>query len=226
MKKKRIPSAIPIYLAALVWLLVGLFAPRMLLKLGTLLATAALSLSAYVLGTIAFKGKTVEVRAKADTGNAEVDRQIEEGRASLERLADLQKRLAQTPCAQPLERMLRSGDAILTALEEDASRFSVVRRFMNYYLPTVEKIVTDYAGLAQSPVKGENIRSAMASVESSLGGVADAFDKQLDALYRDKSFDMDAELTALETILAGEGLAKGSDFSDKDDDSKKIQLGM
>lgn len=226
MKTKRIPSATPIYLAALVWLVVGLFAPRMLLKLGTLLATAALSISAYVLGTIVFKGKTVEVRAKADTGNAEVDRQIEEGRASLERLAALQKSLAQTPCAQPLERMLRSGDAILSALEEDVSRFSVVRRFMNYYLPTVEKIVTDYAALVQSPAKGENIRSAMASVESSLGGVADAFDKQLDALYRDKSFDMDAELTALETILAGEGLAKGSDFADKDDDSQKIQLGM
>ena len=226
MKKKRIPSAIPIYLAALVWLVVGLFAPRLLLRLGTLLATAALSFSAYLLGTIVFKGKTVEVRAKADTGNAEVDRQIEEGRASLERLAALQKRLVQTPCARPLERMLRSGDAILNALEEDSSRFSVVRRFMNYYLPTVEKIVTDYARLAESPVRGENIRSAMASVEGSLGGVADAFDRQLDALYRDKSFDMDAELTALETILAGEGLAKGSDFSDKDDDSQKIQLGM
>ena len=51
-------------------------------------------------------------------------------------------------------------------------------------------------------------------------------DRQLDALYRDKSFDMDAEITALETILAGEGLAKGSDFTDKDDDSQKIQLGM
>lgn len=226
MKKKRIPSAIPIYLAALVWLLVGLFAPRQLLKLSSLLATAALSFSAYLLGTMVFKGKTVEVRAKADTGNAEVDRQIEEGRASLERLAALQKSLAQTPCAQPLERMLRSGDAILNALEEDSSRFSVVRRFMNYYLPTVEKIVTDYAKLAESPVRGENIRSAMAGVEGSLGGVADAFDKQLDALYRDKSFDMDAELTALETILAGEGLAKGSDFTDKDDDSQKIQLGM
>lgn len=226
MKKKRIPSAIPIYLAALVWLLVGLFAPRQLLRLGSLLATAALSFSAYLLGTIVFKGKTVEVRAKADTGNAEVDRQIEEGRAALERLAALQKSLVQTPCAQPLERMLRSGEAILNALEEDSSRFSVVRRFMNYYLPTVEKIVTDYARLAESPVRGENIRSAMASVEGSLGGVADAFDKQLDALYRDKSFDMDAELTALETILAGEGLAKGSDFTDKDDDSQKIQLGM
>ena len=226
MKKKRIPSAIPIYLAALVWLLVGLFAPRQLLKLGSLLATAALSFSAYLLGTMVFKGKTVEVRAKADTGNAEIDRQIEEGRAALERLAALQKRLAQTPCAQPLERMLRSGEAILNALEEEPSRFSVVRRFMNYYLPTVEKIVTDYARLAESPVRGENIRSAMASVEGSLSGVADAFDKQLDALYRDKSFDMDAELTALETILAGEGLAKGSDFTDKDDDSQKIQLGM
>ena len=86
--------------------------------------------------------------------------------------------------------------------------------------------MTDYARLAESPVHGENIRSAMASVEGSIGGVADAFDRQLDALYRDKSFDMDAELTALETILAGEGLAKGSDFTDKDDDSQKIQLGM
>lgn len=212
MKTKRIPSAIPIYLAALVWLLVGLFAPRMLLKLGTLLATAALSLSAYVLGTIVFKGKTVEVRAKADTGNAEVDRQIEEGRASLERLAVLQKSLAQTPCAQPLERMLRSGDAILSTLEEDVSRFSVVRRFMNYYLPTLSKIMANYVLLNDSPAKGENIRAAMQSVENSLGMIADAFDKQLDSLYRDQAFDMDAEVTVLETVLKSEGLAADRDF--------------
>ena len=40
-KTKR--PVLPIYLAALVWLVVGLFAPRLLLRLGTLLATAALA---------------------------------------------------------------------------------------------------------------------------------------------------------------------------------------
>ena len=48
-----------------------------------------------------------------------------------------------------------------------------------------------------------------------IGMIADAFDKQLDSLYRDQAFDMDAEVTVLETVLKSEGLAGNRDFENK-----------
>lgn len=209
MKKVRIKSAVPIYMAAAVWLLVGIICPMNLLKWGTLLGTAAISGAVYLLGSKLFPGKTVEVAQKADTGDAEVDSQIEEGRRILELLRQYNDRLPDPEISDSLDRMYKAGTAVFDALEKDPSKAGEVRRFMNYYLPTAEKIMNNYLTLEQSPAKGENIRSAMQSVENSLGLIADAFEKQLDSVYRDQSFDLEAEIRVMETMLKGDGVGDG-----------------
>lgn len=216
MKKIRIKSAIPIYLAAAVWVLVGLIRPGMLLKMGTLLLTALLSAAAYVIGSRVFPGKVIEVRQRTDTGDDDLDRQIEEGRVQLEKLQQYNAQLPDPIISEKLDRMVRAGDAILTALEEKPSRAGEVRKFMSYFLPTAEKLMASYVAFEQSPVKGENVISAMKSIESSLGMVADAFEKQCDSLYRNESYNIEAEVTVMETLLKGEGLVDGQSFTDLD----------
>ncbi|MGN0802287.1 MAG: 5-bromo-4-chloroindolyl phosphate hydrolysis family protein [Candidatus Faecivicinus sp.] len=213
MKKVRIKSAVPIYLAAAIWLLVGLIRPGFLLQVGTLILTAALSAAAYLIGSKVFPGKEIEVRERPDTGNAELNRQIEEGRSQLDRLQTYNDALPDPVISAQLDRMTRAGNAILTELEKNPSHMNEVRRFMNYFLPTAEKLMSSYVTFAQSPVKGENVIAAMKSVENSLNMVADAFEKQCDSLYRDQSFDIEADVKVLETLLKSEGLAGGGDFA-------------
>lgn len=222
MKKVRIKSAIPIYLAAAVWLLIGLVKPSMLLHMGTLALTVVLSAAAYLIGSKVFPGKVVEVRDRANTGDAELNRQIEEGRKQLDNLQSYNDQLPDPVISEKLDRMVRAGNAILSALEEKPSRLSEVRRFMNYFLPTAEKLVASYVAFEQAPVKGENVLSAMKSVESSLSMVADAFEKQYDSLYRNESYNVEAEVTVMETLLKGQGLAGNHSFTDsaKDEPSK------
>lgn len=212
MKKVRIKSAVPIYLAAAIWLLMGLIKPDMLLGIGTLALTAILSVAAYLIGSKLFPGKEIEIRERVDTGNAELNRQIEEGRRQIEQLRAYNDALPDPVISEKLERMTKAGDAILTALEQEPSRLGEVRRFMNYFLPTAEKLMASYVAFEQAPVKGDNVVSAMKSVENSLGMVADAFEKQYDSLYRNESFNIDAEVTVMETLLKGEGLVGGNNF--------------
>ncbi len=231
MKKIRIKSAIPIYLAAAVWVLVGLIKPSFLLQLGTLIVTALISVVVYIVGSKIFPGKEVEVRERVDTGDAEINRMIEEARQRLDNLQKYNDVLPDPIITDRLNRMKHSGDTILDELEKNPKRYSEVRRFMNYYLPTAEKLMSNYVTLTQTPAKGENIRSAMTSVENSMGMIADAFDKQLDSLYRDYSFDIDADVSVLETLLKSEGLIGNNDFSsvqkEKDSqDSQKAQTGI
>jgi len=185
----------------------------MLLRTGTLALTALLSIAVYFVGSRLFPGKEVEVRASADTGNAGLDRQIEEARNQLDRLSHYNDQLPDPAISEKLDRMVRAGEAILTALEQNPDRLGEVRRFLNYFLPTAEKLMNSYVSFAQSPVKGENVLTAMKSVENSLGMVADAFEKQHDSLYRNESYNIEAEVRVLETLLKGEGLAGGNDFS-------------
>ena len=204
MKKVRIRSAIPIYAAAMVWVIAG-FASK-LYTLGSIVVTALLS--AGVLAALEFfwPKRTVEVREKADSGDGEIDRQIEEGRARLDAIAAGGEKIGDAAVVRNISRMQIAGEAVFRALEKDVGKANDVRRFMNYYLPTAEELIQKYILLTETGVNGENISSARDSIRNSMGMIADAFEKQLDHLYKDEALDIETDIEVLETVLASEGL--------------------
>ena len=210
MKKKLIKSAIPIYGAAAVWLLLGLICPRMLLKLWFLAVAALLSAAAYFALSRVFKGREVEVREKANSGDKSIDALIEEGRAQLDSLRRANVAIPDAAISQKLDRMEKAGEEIFRILERETKQANAVRRFMNYYLPTADKLVQSYLQIKSTGAAGENIDRAMQSVENSLGMIADAFEKQLDNLYKDKALDIETDIDVLETMMAGDGLVRNA----------------
>lgn len=211
MKTRRIKSAIPIYGSAAVWLLLGVICPRMLLKGWFLILAAAFSAAAYFGLSRAFPGREVEVRKAANSGDKTIDALIEEGRGKLDSLKAANAAIPDPEISKKLDRMVRAGEEIFSLLERDTTKAQAVRRFMNYYLPTADKLMSSYRLMQETGSGGENIARAMQSVENSLGMIADAFEKQLDNLYRDRTLDIETDIEVLETMMAGDGLtAKGS----------------
>lgn len=226
MKKKTIKSAIPIYGAAVVWLLLGLICPKLLLKSWFLVLTAALSAGAYFVLSRLFPGREVEVRKAADSGDKAVDEMIEAGRRQLDSLRGANDAIADAEISRNLDRMVAAGEEIFRLLERDTSQASAVRRFMNYYLPTADKLMAGYRMMMESSGAGENIRSAMQSIENSLGMIATAFEKQLDNLYKDRTLDVETDIKVMETMLAGDGL-RDQGFAaagEKRENEQKIKL--
>ena len=210
MKKVHLKSAVPIYIAAAVWLLVGLIAPKLLMKLPWFIVTVALSASGYFVGSKLFPGRDITVEEKIETGNAQLDRDIAEGRARLENLRDANAAISHPGITQNLNRMTKAGDQIFKELGRDPQKVQLVRRFMSYYLPTAEKLLEQYRLLSENSVKGENIQSAMTRIESSMGVIADAFDKCADNLFKDNEMDIDAEIQVMKTMLTGDSLIENA----------------
>ena len=206
MKKVHIKSAIPIYIAAAIWLVVGLVFPKLLMKLPGLLVTAALSVGGYFAGSALFPGR--EVEQKITTGDAAVDQEIEVARQRLENLRKANEAIPDPQITGNLDRMYASGQQIFNELSRDPRKVALVRRFMSYYLPTSEKLMEQYQVLMNAPSKGENITSAMKTIESSLGLAANAFEKCADNLYRDDEMDIDAEIKVMQTMLSGDNLIR------------------
>lgn len=209
MKKRVIRSAIPIYLAAAAWIVLALFLP--MYELSSILLCAGISIAAYLVSGRFFPGRVVEEEAAPDSGDAEVNRQIAEGRAALKALrssaSDIAARV-QSDCTHltaPIERMVNAGTKIFEALEKNPKDSQQVRKFMNYYLPTTVKLLDTYRTMMGAG-SGENITSTLSRIENSLGMIADAFEKQLDRLYADDQIDIYAEISALETMMAADGL--------------------
>lgn len=206
MKKKRIKSAIPIYASAAVWVLLGLICPGMLLKGWFLIVAALLSAAAYFGFSRVFKGRVIEVRENAHSGDRSIDALIEEGRRRLDNLVVANAKIPDVEISAKLDRMVTAGEEIYKLLERDPSKAQAVRKFMNYYLPTADKLMTSYRLMKESENPGENITQAMQSVENSLSMIADAFEKQLNNLYSDKKLDIETDIEVLETMMASDGL--------------------
>ena len=204
MKRVHLKSALPIYIAAAVWLLAGLVFPKLLMKLPGLLVTLAASVAGYVGGSKVFPGRDITVEERIETGDAQLDRDIAEGRAQLERLREANAAIAHPGITANLDRMTKAGEQIFRELGRDPNKVQLVRRFMSYYLPTAEKLMEQYRLLDQNKVKGENITAAMGHIESSIGVIADAFDKCADNLFKDNEMDIDAEIQVMKTLLAGD----------------------
>lgn len=212
-KKIQIKSAVPIYGAAAVWLAMGVFFPGMLLRMWFLALTAVLSAAAYFGLSRVFRGREVEVRETVDTGDRQIDALIEQGRARLDNLRAVDAAISDAQISQRLARMVNAGEEIFRVLERDTSKSASVRRFMNYYLPTAEKLMTTYQMLRDVP-GSENVARMLRSVENSLDMIAGAFEKQLDNLYQDRVLDIETDIETLEAMLASDGLTRAGSFEE------------
>lgn len=202
MKTRLIRSAIPIYIAAAIWLLYGLALP--LYKLPHILMAAGLSVVAYLVAGKFFPGRRVET--SLSTGDSQTDQELQTSLADLEKLRQANRDIASSEISSRLDRMEKAGKAILAAVAEKPQRAGQVRKFMKYYLPTTAKLLEQYKTLSGVGVDGQHIEKALSSVESSLEMIASAFEKQLDMLYRDEAMDMTSDVQVLETMMAGDGL--------------------
>ena len=81
-----------------------------------------------------------------------------------------------------------------------------IRRFMEYYLPTVLKMLTNYRKLGERGVTGQNADKMKKTVEDAMDVVLGAFVKQHDQLYGSDALDVTAEAKVLETMLRQDGL--------------------
>ena len=204
MVKKRIQSAVPLYAAGAVWLIFGFILP-MYRSWAVILALAVSVIAAFI-AKILFPGREVEVLKRAASGNSEVDHQIEEGRATIRSLHEANDAIPDEKISAQILRMENAAAGIFNALEEDASRAPQVRRFMNYYLPTADKLLTNYRRLS-AVSGGENVSAAVEGIERSMEMIATAFEKQLDALYRDNALDIETDIEVLETMIKADGLS-------------------
>lgn len=107
-----------------------------------------------------------------------------------------------------ISRMEMLVDRIFDRVEQNPENIPDVRRLMEYYLPTTVKLLEAYEQLDAQPVQGENIISSKKEIEKTLDTLNVAFEKLLDGMFQDTAWNVSADISVLNTMLAQEGLAK------------------
>lgn len=141
------------------------------------------------------------------TGDPKIDGLIIEKDRALSEMRRLNDAIEDETISRQIDQLEDVTAKIIDHVIQHPDKFSQIRKFMIYYLPTTLKILNAYDRMGATGVSGENIGSTMDRIESMMDTIVSSFQKQLDALFRDEAMDIASDITVMETMLAQEGLS-------------------
>ncbi len=111
-----------------------------------------------------------------------------------------------------IDRLEEITAKIFRAVEEDPGKRDKIDTFLNYYLPTTQKLLNSYAEFEAAGVEGENLRQAKARIESTMDAIVRGFEHQLDELYQADVLDVDSDIRVMEHMLRRDTATTEDDF--------------
>jgi 5-bromo-4-chloroindolyl phosphate hydrolysis protein len=142
----------------------------------------------------------------AKTGNTAADKLLEQGTANMLRLSYLCDQINCTDIKNNIKRLLATSSQIFDFISKNPEKSRKLHEFMDYYYPTVLKLLESYIDLNAKAIKGDNIHTSLAQITVALEKIEPAFTHQLDILFSDTSLDIKTDIIALENIMKQAGL--------------------
>lgn len=207
-KTKTVNSPYPYYIVAALWL-IGAFIFNYY-KLPVLLIIGAISIVVYIIAKKIFPPKTVvvaeEVFEPSKTGNKDVDLVLQEGYKYIKRIHELNDLIPHQRLSELMDKMETVSRSIFEHIAENPDKVSLIRRTVNYYLPSTIKMMETWHEMSTKDVKPDNITSSMEKIENVMETMVKVFEKQLDTLYFHTALDISVEIDVLESMFAQEGI--------------------
>jgi len=152
---------------------------------------------------------------EASSGMPEdISRLLQEGRAYIVHLKEVNQMIPDDdPFSQKLYRQEMIVSRIFKQVEKQPETAHNLRRFMDYYLPTTQKLIDAYADLYQQPDVGKNITNTKAEISDAIDMVNEAFENLLNSLFQDIAWDVSSDISVMKTMLSQDGLTDDQERS-------------
>ncbi len=114
------------------------------------------------------------------------------------------------PDTEPMSDKLYTLEAtvlsIFKKVQKQPETASDLRKFMSYYLPTTEKLLTSYVRLSNEDSSIENVSTARAEIEDAMDVINDAFVKLLNQMFQDDAWDVSSDISVMKTMMKQDAL--------------------
>lgn len=123
-------------------------------------------------------------------------------------LEELQKRKASISSPDVLDKINHlevSLSRIFVCVKEHPEKVSQTDRLMEYYIPSMMKLLRVYEELEKQPIQGENIKKTTKEIADSLDTINRALETMFDDMFQDVAIDISSDIKVLETMLAKDG---------------------
>ncbi|WP_270914731.1 hypothetical protein [Allofournierella sp. CML151] len=159
--------------------------------------------------------ETRRQQEEADPAGAELRATLDQGAQFLKVLGEHAAAAADEPdLQQELVRMQTQAGEILDWVEDHPNSAGKVRRLVRYYMPTTLKLLKTYDDVKDQ--KGEVAGNIKLEITGILHTVNRAFENLRDDLLSDTALDVSTEISAMQAMLAQDGLSADDTFYSKE----------
>lgn len=209
MRQVKRRSPLPVYIAAAVFALYALVAP--LYSLWHFLLAALVTAGAWLLAD-KLVGPVVEYvpePEKPATPEELIMKEAATARSAMERLS---ASIGDAAMAEKIAQLISLSDRIAQDARQDPADIPQIQKFQSYFLPSTVALLNAYDRMSGLDVEGENISGSKERIAQMLDTEIQAFQKQLDALYKNDAMDIDADIRVMQSILDREGLGQDDEL--------------
>ena len=121
-------------------------------------------------------------------------------------------RIADPVLSAKIDRLEEVTAKIFQAVEADPRKRGSIDTFLNYYLPTTQKLLDSYAEFEATGVEGANLGQAKDRIEKTMDSIVAGFEHQLDELYKMDAMNVDSDIRVMETMLRRDTASVEKDF--------------
>ena len=114
--------------------------------------------------------------------------------------------------SEKIDRIEAVTAKIFDVVEANPKKKPKIDTFLNYYLPTTQKLLDSYAEFESAGVEGENLRQAKQRIEETMDKIIRGFEHQLDELYQGDAMDVDSDIRVMENMLRRDTATVEDDF--------------
>lgn len=152
-------------------------------------------------------------RRQEEAEKAPTPKEAEEGYSGILRnIRRANDDIADPILSAKIDRLEEITAKIFRAVEEDPKKRGKIDTFLNYYLPTTQKLLDSYAQFEAAGVEGENLRQAKSRIEATMDSIVKGFEHQLDELYKADAMDVDSDIRVMESMLRRDTASVEQDF--------------
>lgn len=153
------------------------------------------------------KRKEAESRLTGEE-KSELDIMVGEGMDAVNRLHKLNDDIPGEVISAKLDLLEDLLKQIFNRVSEHPEQMDRMHKLMDYYLPTMLKLVEAYAEYDKVSTPGKELIQAKSEIENTLDTINEAFVQLLNNLFQDSVWDVTSDAQVLTTMLTQEGLAQ------------------
>lgn len=148
--------------------------------------------------------KLIEERARIEERSEEIQKILDIGQGYIDKIHDSKKLIKDKNITEKLDKMEKTVATIFREVDINPRQSGKLGMFLNYYLPTTEKLLSTYIDVAEKKIEGTSIKNSKKDIERGLDMLIVSFEGILNQFYEEQEIDIASDVSVMETIIAQE----------------------